>query len=134
MPTPEDLKNITLGRVKEVLAVIIPFIDNNLIRRANDFFSNKKVSINLKYMTSSEIDTAFELESHFRDYSSSNNINRVLARQLIVYIKEEYKKQGWSVISTEQSYNLTFKELEGWNKTISDDDSVTRSELIDLEE
>lgn len=135
-PTPEMIRNIVITKIRDVLVEVTSFIDDDLVKNANEFFGKNKLLINLKHLhRGTDYNDKFVLEDKFPDYSVDNNINRAMARQLIVFITEEYKKYGWDVASSDRNYCLTFTESGNFAGRLADgDDVVPRSELMDLEE
>ena len=133
-PTPSDIREVMITQLRELLVVATPYINDALIRGARDFLTNDKIIIDLRsvYRTEDAKDK-FILSSYLRDYSVDSNIHHASARKFIEVIAEEYKKHGWTITSTQRSYNLTFEEKDGY---VGEDDSgeTSRSELLDFEE
>lgn len=134
IPTPNDIREVTTARLRVVLEVATPYINETLIRGAENFLTQNKISVHLKslYRTDDTRDR-FMLCQYLRDNSVESNIHAAMARQLIVFIGEEYGKHGWNVTSTPRSYNLTFEEKEKWSGE-ADGSETSRSDLLDFEE
>lgn len=134
IPTPDDIREVTTIRLREVLEVATPYINETLIRGAENFLTQNKISVSLRILHRTD-DTRdkFVLCQYLKDISVESNIHAAMARQLIVLIGEEYGKHGWNVTSTPRSYNLTFEEKKKWSGEI-DGDETSRSDLLDFEE
>ena len=63
---------------------------------------------------------------------NEDGIKAPLIKIIIDFVKKKYSEEGWNIEVDDTNYILEFSEKG--KKTGIDDDSVTRSELIDLEE
>ena len=134
IPTPDDIRELIKIRLHEVLEIASPYINETLIRGAEDFLTHKKISVPLKTLhRTGNTKDRFVLCVYLRDYSVESNIHAAMARELIALIGEVYGKQGWNVTSTQRSYNMTFEEKGDYVGKL-DNDETSRSDLLDFEE